>query len=258
MMEETSRKPPTTPLRERYERIGARGLNTAERQAECDELVREVSPLVEDFLESVRIFWSYDNRAEDFYPRDIPRQALKDSGTHSVIKRLQQRPVTVMSLPDYRFRYLDRELDPRRATQAGARHSGTGGLDYIAIAETAPQVPILGEIKKHSDKDAYYAFVQLLMYLSELVSEPQVERAKRFLFDGAVPSPPRFDLHILLADFNDRGDKGPLIPSTHRLAVGFKEHLERASGSQHPLGRVLCIDMAEEPFIDSLQLRWEA
>jgi hypothetical protein len=251
-----SRKPPDTRLRRRYERIGAVGFNTAERQRECDDLVKDVSPLVEEFLDSVRVFCCYDNCAEDFYPRDGKRRPLRNSGTHSVIKKLQAGPVHVDGLADYTFQYRDRELDPRRATNAGARHTGTGGLDYIAIVEGDPDVPVLGEIKKNSDKDAYYAFIQLLMYLSELVSEAQTKRANAFLFHGCVPSPPCYDLHILLADFNNRGGKGRLIPRTHRLAVAFKDQLGRDTNGAHPVGRVLCLSMTEATFNDSLQLCW--
>lgn len=70
------------------------------------------------------------------------------------------------------------------------------------------------EKKVNSDADAYYAIVQLLTYLSELSSDAQTTRASRFLFNSGLEVPARYDLHILLGDYNNRRKKGPLAEAT--------------------------------------------
>src|SRR5215218_2183217 len=63
-------------------------------------------------------------------------------------------------------------------------------------------------------------------YLSEMATKNQVARASRHgEFGLPLTFPQPFDLHILLVDFNDRGEKGPLVDLTRRLATAFKSRL---------------------------------
>lgn len=151
---------------------------------------------------------------------------------------------------DYRFTYMNRELSPLRIEKANQPSSGAGGIDYIGRTKGRP---ILGEIKVDNDANPFYAFVQLLTYLSELATPHQIQRANRHKeFGLELGVPQAFDLHILLADFNDRGEKGELIEPTKRLAEQFKERLH----ARHPeaaayVGNILCIGMNSHAFAES-------
>jgi len=172
------------------------------------------------------------------------------------LNRLQAGTVSVPALEGYEFLIMDYEIGPRRATGAGARASGAGGIDYVALSQGTPRVPILGEIKVGNDKDTFYAFVQLLYYLSEMSSEAQVDRANRHLFGRAVCFPAKWDLHILLCDFNDRGEKGPIVEETYRLAKAFCGRLGEFADARARLGRVLCLGLGKSQSGRTLELIW--
>ena len=92
----------------------------------------------------------------------------------------------------------------------------------------------------------------------ELSSKAQFTRANRFLFKRRLVYPARFDLHILLWDYNDRGQKGPIINDTCRLATAFKARLTAAVGASCTLGRVLCLKEPPGTFAGALDLVWSA
>lgn len=150
---------------------------------------------------------------------------------------------------DYQFTYLNRQLPPLRREGAGEPTSGAGGIDYTA--RSGPR-PVLGEVKRESDQNPFYALVQLLTYLSEMATEKQVARAtqhEEFGLSLAFPQP--FDLHILLADFNDRGEKGPLIDLTRRLAAAFKTRLAiYPVPAAAVVGTVMCLRLDSGAFAD--------
>jgi hypothetical protein len=252
---------PITQLRRRYIRLKSPGVSTEQRQRECGALVADAAPLVCEFVSAIGDWRTYDNRLEDFYPRK-GRRIPKSRGAVVVTDLLSKNgPLSVPALQPYAFRYLHREVSPFRTTRGHfddgtlASRSGLGGIDYVALLEAQPAVPILGEIKVGGDADAYYAFVQLLTYLSELSSEAQTARASQLLFDGVVGFPARYDLHILLADYNDRGKKGPLVEATRSLVARFRAALSSTQAPQ-VLGRVLCLRMNTKAFTGSLDLLW--
>lgn len=264
-----SRTVPITGLRNHYLRIGRPGVSTRKRLEECDQLAADATPLLDEFLDAVRELEIYDNRKEGFYPRKgrlDPQDRRRDKGTTDVTECLRRGPVTVRGVDaPYEFTYLHREVNPLRTTRGkfvdgtAATRSGKGGIDYVALLAGSPPSPILGEIKFGGDKDVYYAFVQLLTYLSEISSVAQAERANKFLFEGKLVVPSRFDVHILLWDYNDRGnDKKKIIESTRRLATAFKAGLTASVGARHPLGRVLCLRPTTQEFAGSLDLVWSA
>ena len=263
-----TRAVPITRLRQRYLRLGKRGVSTGRRHKECEQLAGEVTPLLDEFLEAVRELERYDSRSEGFDPgkgRLDPKERKRNSGTVVVTNCLAAaHPISVPNLAPYEFEYLHREVNPLRTTRGKfvdgtpATRSGKGGIDYVALLDGRSPTPILGEIKFKSDKDAYYAFVQLLTYLSELSSKAQFTRANKFLFKCKLVYPVRFDLHILLWEYNDRGEKGPIIDSTYQLAVAFKARLTAAMGASCTLGRVLCLRNPPEAFAGTLNLVWSA
>ena len=145
----------------------------------------------------------------------------------------------------------------------GRPESGRGGIDYVALRTSGKwEQPCLGEIKVGADQNAFYAFIQLLTYLTELATEHQIERANKYaLFGTSISENPSFDLHILLADFNQRGKKGELTGKTEALAKLFKESLWRFKPTLAGLvGSILCLEMDSECFEETktLDLLWKA
>lgn len=253
---------PNTQLRHRYHALKKRGVSTAERSRRCSALIADPSVLANEYAEALRDWRRYDLRGEPFYTTST-RKAPRSKGTGLVTELLKKEDVTLRSNDGYAFRYIHREVSPQRTPRGAfadgkpASASGLGGVDYVALTTRGHSVPILGEIKFRADADPFYAFVQLLTYLSELASEAQTARASRFLFDDLIRYPTRWDLHILLADFNDRGERGPLIPLTCQLATGFRAALA-AHAEASTLGRILCLRMETGSFRGSVELAWEA
>lgn len=227
--------------------------STATHQEMCRDLTRrlraksESANLAEWFVDSLVAHQAFDNRGESF----IGKQKRTDlttasTGTNRITFLLQQqsksRPIDVISGPEsYQFRYIEREVAPLRQTGKGQRFSGAGGIDYIALAD---RTPILGEIKCKDDANPFFAFIQLLTYLSEFATPNQIARANKHLWPrSSVEIPTSIDLHILLADFNDRGLKN-LIAPTQELAAKFKLRLQ----ADHPeaaawVGKILCLQL---------------
>lgn len=254
---------PLTKMRERYFALKAPGMNVSTRTVECEKLLDDVSPLVDDFVAAVHAWQnsSYDLRAEPFYPPGT-RRVPKQRGTIIVTEHLKKhQAISVSSSSPYSFSYRDREISPLRTPRGRfsdnslATRSGLGGIDYVGVTLDETPVPVLGEIKVESDADPFYAFVQLLTYLSELCSKAQTARASTFLFDGRVSGATSWDLHILLADFNDRGKRGPLIQRTCDLAAKFKDALA-SRGARTPVGRIRCLRMTTATFNGSLDETW--
>lgn len=253
---------PMTDLRRRYRALKARGVSTSDRARSCTALIKAPSALADEYVGALREWRRYDLRGEPFYTSTL-RKAPRSKGTGLVTELLKNQEIKVRSDGEYTFRYRHREVSPLRTPRGAladgkpATSSGLGGVDYVAITANAVPVPILGEIKFGADADPFYAFVQLLTYLSELASEAQTVRASEFLFDDLLRYPTRWDLHILLADFNDRGQRGPLIPLAHELATGFRAALVTHAESA-TLGRILCLRMETGRFRGSVDLEWEA
>ncbi|MFZ1058099.1 MAG: hypothetical protein WAP47_02785 [Candidatus Rokuibacteriota bacterium] len=262
MTQDRKRRPvPLTGLRRHYHRLEER--STQERLQECNRLAANVKLLVNRFLKALDKMKSYHNRGEPFFPETGRVKEPVKRGTVDVTRLLKEAgSVVVRETPPYSFQYVEREVNPLRTTRGdfvdGTR-SAAGGIDYVGLLQGELPTPILGEIKVGSDKDAYYAFVQLLTYLSELSSTAQFTRANRFLFKGRLVYPVRFDLHILLWDYNDKGkDKRQIIESTRRLAEAFKTKLTDAGGASCTLRRVLCLRNPPGTFGGELDLVWSA
>lgn len=99
--------------------------------------------------------------------------------------------------------------------------------------------------------------------MSEMATESQIDRARKHLFGDAqvIDQSPSFDLHILLADFNDRGSKGELIPATERLVGNLRDQLlVRHPSAGVRLGNVLCMKLstglATGSESDKIELCW--
>ena len=248
------KKIPDTRLRQRYKMLTS--ISTKDRSNLCAQLAENPRGLVEEFCEAIRLVdTSYKNTEQSFHPGGrkidpVPR------GGRMYMALFKEGPLTVPGADGYSFRIKDYEIGPLRATGAGAKMSGAGGIDYVALSEGMPRIPILGEMKVKDDKDTFYALVQLLCYLSEMSSKSQVDRSNRWLFGGELGYPVRWDIHILLCDFNDRGTKGPMIDQTHRLAMAFRQGLDEHTDVSPVLGRILCLRFRKSQSDRALDLIW--
>jgi hypothetical protein len=223
--------------------------STASHIAMCDDFLRKINAAGADNLAQLFADAFVSNR--EFNQVDQPfvddrrlenREPLNmnSRGTNRVAYAMSQADeIDVETLPTYVFRYLEREV-PHLRTQMLNEHNDKGWIDYIAAINGTP---ILGEIKYDSDQNPFYAFVQILTYLSEMATPNQINRAVRHrLFGGGIDEITSFDLHIFLANFNDRGEKGRLINLTQQLAVAFKDRLQRENPeAADSVGKILCI-----------------
>lgn len=256
-----------TPMRDLYD--GLEGASTADQRRLCESLLTglesapEAPNIAALFAASLAGNAAFDNVGQPFLnePSLRGRKPLgPDSrGDNRIVHLLASGggEVAVRGGPaDYRFTYVNRQLPPLRQERAGVPTSGAGGIDYTARTATRP---VLGEVKRGDDQNPFYAFVQLLTYLSEMATERQVARANRHgEFGRPLAFPQPFDLHILLADFNDRGEKGPLIDLTWRLAAAFMNRLTSHHGDAAPVvGTILCLRMDSADFIGrSVECLW--
>lgn len=259
---------PCTTLRKRYLRL--KKMDTQARLTECETLISDVSPLVHEFVQAAEELKGYDRSGDRFYPKGQRKTTPHvKKGATEMLGRLMKEVVTVPAIPSYTFRITDREINPLRTagilapdgSTASRKGRGAGGLDYVGLLEGSSAIPILGEIKAGVDHDPYYAFVQLLTYLTELSTPPQLLRAKEHLFGERLrlDEPVRFDLHILLADYNARGKlKQAILQGTSLVAKAFRAKLEGIVEMRHPLGRVLCLRTPQGTFEGSLELVWTA
>lgn len=245
--------PNETRLYQHYRRLNTFSLAASAR--ECKDN-KTPARLADEFLEAVTELKGYDNRQEPFHP---PRGPLPAGAKTRIYQQLCSSRTPIPALKPYLLECKCREINPLRTTNAtfqngktARRLCGPGGIDYVALREG--KRPVLGEIKWR-EKNPYYALVQLLTYLSQLASQAQQERANTYLFCNSLQLPLRFDLHILLVDYNRQGEGGPIVACLHRVAADFILKLKEAA-STPLLGDILCLsaDSVGAP----LKLDWAA
>ena len=173
--------------------------------------------------------------------------AMKKLGTITI--RGANAPCTV--------KYIQREV-PHLKGMESARQGNRAWIDYIGVSAGRP---VLGEIKCGTDQNPFYAFIQLLTYLSELATPSQQKRSvKHNLFGDSCKSLSCFDLHIPLADVNERSDKWKMIEPTQNLVKAFRQCLSRQYPEKAKLfGRIVCVATQIDSFEsgDSLTCCWE-
>jgi hypothetical protein len=243
-----------TPLRKLYRSIGK---TTAQDKKTCSDLLKGLkgtaaSSLASMFRESLEVNSHFDGTKQPFLNAASLKSRTKltsgSRGDNRIVFLLStKKEVLVSDGPrGYSFHYVGRQVPPFRQEGAGAPRSGAGGIDYTAVAD---KTPVLGEIKRSGDKNAFYAFVQLLTYLSEMATANQVARAtKHEEFGVALKHPQRFDLHVLLTDLNPRSATQSLIGQTHELAEAFRKSLGKEA--EKVLGKILCLQMDSAEFAD--------
>lgn len=249
-------------LRSIYE--GLSWFSTASHITMCDDFLRKIRAtgnenLVRLFADAVISNSPYNQVHTNFIDAEMlnNRMPLNENarGTNRVAYIMNNTPNIILNGLDapYTFQYVEREIPHLRAEYLEDQDD-KGWIDYIAQSEGTP---ILGEIKYGSDQNPFYAFIQLITYLSEMATENQIQRAiAHRLFGDPITEITSFDLHIFLANFNDRGEKGRLIEPTYELANGFKRRLindypELANLLRHILCISASINDGEQHFADT-------
>lgn len=263
---------PITPLRKYYLKL--KKASVGYQASECDRLSNGVNELASLFLESHKAFSVYRNMTEKFYensnrkePKNPVIRAFDSLGRegHSIQVRDTQ----------YRFFYRDREISPLRTRAStfsdgeSGRSSGLGGIDYIAHTIGQTVRPVLGEVKRGAEKTPYYAFIQLLTYFCEMSTPNQITRAdrhrtfgvkmlhrtfaKQMLYDNVS-----FDLHIVLADYQEQEGSGFLLEKTRVLAQRFRTALASNPVVGRFLGDILCLKADTGSALDMVDLYWKS
>ena len=226
---------PTTNLRKLYSFF--RFFSTKTQLAILEDYNRGANykKLVELYNESKEYFSTYNND-EEFVSevskrkKIAPENTLTFKNTNDVIAFFKLHDgVSVDNNETLNFSYIEREVDPRRMTKAhfdnysSGKSSGTGGIDFLAW-NNIRQRPIIGEIKCGSDETPFFAFLQLLMYCSEMATDSQIERInKTNLFKHKIKLP--YFLYIFLADFNLKGEKGKFTEPLKKLTSNVANSL---------------------------------
>ncbi len=210
---------PTTEVRRLYEFLGKCSLETRHSiLKDFDRADSKRDILVKIVNRSAKHFKSFSNIDEEFLRNDHKRKELpvdartkEKKRTNDIVKLIQN--MSNGKGANYKIRYIEREIDPRRSTNAEydfgerASHSGTGGIDFIGWDETNKK-PFIGEVKTPTDKEAFYALIQVLMYFVEVSTPLQIERCnKHLLFKRKLKVNQEFSLGIVLTDFHKRSAK---------------------------------------------------
>ena len=233
----------TTFLRQLYEAMGS--FSTATQTGICRDLQARVNSkgkknLARFFAEALEENEPFSQTGTPF----LPTTREKTEGRNPVVDVMMKSSPLGFTTPSgvsHEFTFLQREVMHLRVDSLKEQKQ-KAWIDYVGASS---QRPILGEIKWKTDKNAFYAFIQLLTYLSEMATPHQVERAIRHqLFGEKITAITKFDLHILLVnfDFNERSKRVPLIQMTHELARTFKARLNNDySKAAVCLGNVYCL-----------------
>lgn len=250
-----------TRLRHLYESL--HGFSTGTQKLMCRDLCsglesKTKTNLADLFAEAISENTKLDEIVEPFFTDEMLKnrhqteiereESDRDAkGTVRVTNAMKQRDSMNIRLADdesYQLDFIQREV-PHLRGQKGGKPRNKAWIDYIAVTNGRP---ILGEIKCGSDQNPFYAFIQLLTYLTELATPSQSRRAMSHeLFGEKCQTMNCFDLHILLTDFNERSEKWKLRQPTEQLAQQFKKCLERDYAEYAKLvGRVLCVSTMVE------------
>ena len=180
----------------------------------------------------------------------IPDSRTGTKGRNMVTRVLDSHSAIEISDTQYSFTYVNREIPHLRAKHL-AEQKSKAWIDYVAYTKTRP---VLGEVKWLSDENAFFAFIQLLTYLSEMATERQIARAiKHKLFGGLRQELTAFDLHIFLGNYNARSKKSRFIELTRELVVQFKQQLMQYPGACSTVGDIVCIDATIDTSTETLE-----
>jgi len=229
-------------LRELYERLST--LSTERQKIECAKMKSELGSNSNDDL--IKIFIDTVEKNQNIPQIDcgfVPDSRKNKRGTNPVVEIMEQKPLSKIKVSSetgetYNFTFCCREVPHLRGINKVT--TKRTWIDYVGFTD---EHPILGEIKWKSDKNPFYAFIQLLTYLSEIATKNQIKRALEMkLFGDHIKEINAFDLHIFLVNFNLKSKKFPLINDTKELVKEFKTKLkEKSPEVAKCVGKVLCV-----------------
>lgn len=233
---------PTTKIRDFYKLLGK--FSTETHKAILADFSRKenVKHLLEIYKESKKHFSKYCNIEDNFVSDSIRKPIVQKptinfSGTNDVVCLFERmKVVRIVSNSNLNFTYKNREISTLRTkgakfdTLTSGKRSGQGGLDFIGY-NINDQIPILGEIKVNGDKNAFFALIQLLTYLSELSTENQINRINKhnlFKFPSKkqLNIETKFYLYIVFADFQFSDIQREIFESTKILAKKITDSIE--------------------------------
>jgi len=250
-----------TRLRHLYESL--HGFSTPTQQSMCNDLCKGLKAktktnLADLFAEAIGENTKLDEIDAPFFTDEMLKNRRKTEnerqesdkhykGTVQVTDAMKSHNPMNIQLGDdesYQLNFIQREV-PHMRGQQGGRPRNRAWIDYIGVTNGQP---ILGEIKCGSDQNPFYAFIQLLTYLSEMATPSQIKRAMSYkLFGEQCKAMDCFDLHILLTNFNERSTKRLLLERTEELAQQFKDKLKQTHDEYAKVvGRVLCLSTMVE------------
>lgn len=236
----------------------------------CENLMKNPECLLSLYTNACNDLSRYSNVEEGFVSVSNKRKQLKFSriikNTPQLLALFEiQRDLKVDRNGALDFKYIEREINPLRTTRSifetgiPGSSSGGGGLDFIGINKEYN--PVLGEVKIKADQNAFYAFIQLLTYCSELFTKNQIERINRYHLFGEYKIESPCNLYIVLHKHNPNptSETGQLIKKTENLAKTFKELLitEKNLNSFQKVGCIACLETIIENGAVSFKKYWD-
>lgn len=254
------------PIVERYQQLPH---EQGDRMRYAEELVEDPRPLATDFAVSVeRLERSYRNM-EPFYPKPRPEHEYNPErigDTKDLAFRLKgldwevadgeegassdPPDEGVVKVPgrELGFHYVDREIVVARTTEKGR-------LEDSAAAETAirldlllsatDQTPIAGEVKIRTDKDPFFALVQVLASGAFLATTPQRARLVQHCPDRfSEEARGGLDLYIVLVEFPETGTT--YLPRFLQAAQELSWRLLAMPEVSRVVRRIACLDASLE------------
>ena len=248
--------PETSLLRYFRDTVAAKGVGTADRLAQAKQLLAAPETLTVMFADSLEQFSAYRND-QPFRPAGATFGA-KPSGvlhgaelrsTVDVAQRLSRRGVwTVAEDSRLNFAYLDRELELARCRPAPTYpRCGKLILDLLLV-NVRDRIPILCELKIRSDKDAFYALIQLLAQAVYALTPHQRarlclygSRADRVIAEAVPGKPALADLYILLHEPPQTGHH----PETRKTAIALSHAIAKEPAIRSVIRRVSWLEVKE-------------
>ncbi len=243
-----------TKLRKLYETL--RLFSTAPQLAMCKDHLRGLkrsdaargnNNLAALFLDALAVNDKQEPNHQPFYDDKQNRKQLSEKSKKGYLVQflLSQDPVRTTTKGEYTFSFMNREFPHLRA-ESLAKQNETAYMDYIGVTKNGEQLlPVLGEIKFEDDENPYFAFIQLLTYLSEIATSNQLNRIKTHEpFGKGVGHPTAFDLHIMLVNSEVNGEMwGQIAETTPSLVKLFLEVLEQKSSEARAfINSVKCLN----------------
>ena len=222
---------PTTKLRHYYEFLKLMNQSsTGDMAQSICKSINNKKILIDSIKESMKHFSKYCN-TENFINTKPKRKSLQPNNNNrgmyandkEVLYDLIYRQSRLIASEEMR------EIDPRRATLSkyesglSAKGTGVGGIDFLAWDQEL-NLPFIGEVKTSTDKDAFYALIQVLMYFSELSTQNQIERANIYNLFGENKKMKRnqkFSLGIIFSDYSSRNDANTDILDNAKIIAKY-------------------------------------